>query len=101
VDNADNTSTSTSTDPATATDATTTPEKGYGSATKDVKKAPPAQIQRPPLIPNRSLIELLTPEECRSIIGFGKHMPIFDNKGDATIAGSVKTIPGGSIEPTI
>ncbi|TXH42034.1 MAG: DUF1073 domain-containing protein [Desulfurellales bacterium] len=28
----------------------------------------------------RTPINLLTPEECRSIIGFGKHAPVFDNR---------------------
>lgn len=34
----------------------------------------------PALLPQRSSIELLTPEECRSIIGFGKHAPVFDDR---------------------
>lgn len=54
------------------------PEPGYGSPKKDPTKAPPGMIARPPLMPDFEPLVLLTPEECRQIIGFGKHMPVFD-----------------------
>lgn len=63
------------------------PQKGYGSAKQDIKKAPPGQIMRPPLIPNFKPLVLLTEEECRSIIGFGKHMPVFDEASDSEASG--------------
>jgi hypothetical protein len=37
-------------------------------------------IEADPLMPKRDPIVLLTPEECRSVIGFGKHAPVFDDK---------------------
>lgn len=61
--------------------------EGYGSASKDITKAPPGMIMRPPLIKGREPIELLTPEECRQIIGFGKHMPVFAEDNNSTDLG--------------
>lgn len=58
------------------------PSEGFGSAEKDVTEAPPGMIMRPALIPGREPISLLTVEECRQIIGFGKHMPVFDDKNN-------------------
>lgn len=40
-------------------------------------------IEQPPLQPtDERKVVLLTPEECRAIIGFGQHMPVFDEKKD-------------------
>lgn len=76
------------------------PQKGYGSASKDITKAPPGQIMRPPLIPEFKPLVLLTEEECRSIIGFGKHMPVFDEASDSQASGvsdsSQQTLDFGS-----
>lgn len=47
------------------------PPKGAPTPVQKLTKAPPLMPKRPP-------IELLTPEECRQIIGFGKHPPVFD-----------------------
>ena len=44
-------------------------------------------IARPPLMPEFKPLELLTIDECRSIIGFGKHMPVFDDAGDTSTSG--------------
>lgn len=101
VNSTDSSSSSSTGSNTTDPNATTEPAEGYGTATADPTTAPPNMIERPPLIPGRSMIQLLTPEECRSIIGFGKHMPVFDSKSDAKIAGSVKSIAGGSSEVTI
>ena len=49
----------------------------------------------PPLFdtPPKNLT-LLSEDECRQIIGFGKHMPVFDSRQEATIAiGSPKSSP--------
>lgn len=46
-------------------------------------------IARPPLIPKFEPLVLLTEDECRSIIGFGKHMPVFtDDGGSSQASGS-------------
>lgn len=58
-----------------------------GQATEDQNQqtiTTPALFDKKPPI-----LTLLTEEECRSIIGFGKHMPVFDSKQDAsTLAGN-------------
>lgn len=56
-------------------------------ATKPAATPPP--IEQPPLFATAPpTLVLLTEEECRSIIGFGKHMPVFDDTGDTTASGS-------------
>lgn len=47
-------------------------------------KSQPDTIEQPALFPKEPpKLVLLTEDECRSIIGFGKHMPVFDEKSDA------------------
>lgn len=53
------------------------PENSEESTSREVIKKPALFPKRPPTL------TLLTEEECRSIIGFGKHMPVFDDKQDA------------------
>lgn len=59
------------------------------SSDKPVDGNPDAQtqsdtIETPPLYDvEPPKLVLLTEEECRSIIGFGKHMPVFDSKDDS------------------
>lgn len=44
----------------------------------------PETIEQPALYDKEPpKLVLLTEEECRSIIGFGKHMPVFDEKSDS------------------
>jgi uncharacterized protein len=58
------------------------PEEGHGSPQADPTAAPPGMIARPALIPGKpEKLVLLTEDECRSIIGFGKHMPVFTDDG--------------------
>jgi hypothetical protein len=64
------------------------PDQTGKKPTKDPKKAiqpeQPDTIVKPALFPTRPpTITLLSEEECRSIIGFGKHMPVFDDKQDS------------------
>jgi hypothetical protein len=42
----------------------------------------PEPLEMPPIVDARSPIELLTVEEGRAIIGFGKHQPVFDERSD-------------------
>lgn len=79
--------------PADGTTNPAKPEPGYGSPTKDPNEAPPGMIARPPLMPKFEPLVLLTEEECRKIIGFGKHMPVFDDKGDSSSSGSTPVDP--------
>jgi len=72
--------------PADGTTTATAPTEGFGSATSDPTTVPPGMIERPPLIPKFEPLVLLTEEECRSIIGFGRHMPVFDSKSDSSTA---------------
>ncbi len=74
--------------PADGQVATAAPEPGYGSPTKDPAEAPPGMIARPPLVPKFEPLVLLTEDECRKIIGFGKHMPVFDSKADSSSSGA-------------
>ena len=56
------------------------------------ESAEPTTVTKPPILAEAPpKLELLTVEECRSIIGFGKHMPVFDDKRDSQTSGS-KTI---------
>lgn len=71
---------------------TPAPTPGEGSATSDPSTVPDGMLERPPLIPDFVPLVLLTEEECRQIIGFGKHMPVFDDTKDSTASGSQ---PGG------
>lgn len=62
------------------------PKDPVGSGDKKAPTAPEPQMQ-PALRPKAKIdYQLLTVEECRSIIGFGKHMPVFDSKQDAIVA---------------
>lgn len=57
--------------------------KGTGDKTLTA----PEPVMKPALRPSAKVdYQLLTEEECRSIIGFGKHMPVFDSKQDSVIA---------------
>lgn len=56
----------------------TKPDKPSAKGT--VTPGQPKPIELPPLLPEQPIIELLSVEECRQIIGFGKHPPVFDNK---------------------
>jgi hypothetical protein len=49
----------------------------------DSKASAPQTITTPALIEEQPWQTLLTVEEARSIIGFGKHPPVFDSKNDA------------------
>lgn len=49
---------------------------------KDTSTTPPPTKELPALLPKQPMVELLSTDECRAIIGFGKHPPIFDNKKD-------------------
>jgi len=73
-----------------------TPAKG-GVPAKEPTVVEP--IEEPPLIDEeRPLVIFLTEEECREIIGFGKHPPIFDETDDTANRGkgeaSSDTPPG-------
>lgn len=59
------------------------PKATGGTAAPKMTTVPPVLSELPPKL------ELLTEEECRSIIGFGKHMPIFDSSGDSNASGSL------------
>lgn len=79
--------------------STKTPAKGDQQQGKQTQQQ--QIIETPALFPERPpTLVLLTEEECRSIIGFGKHMPVFDDKQDATVTGptdgSVSSVAGGS-----
>ena len=61
---------------------------------------PEPQMQ-PALRPDaKTNYQLLTVEECRSIIGFGKHMPVFDSTQDTTAAVGSKQSDSGAIPLT-
>lgn len=49
---------------------------------KTVQGQQEPQMQKPLRPDAKTDYELLTVEECRSIIGFGKHLPVFDSKQD-------------------
>lgn len=52
-------------------------------------KVAPAPVEIPALFDKEPpKLVLLTEEECRQIIGFGKHMPVFDDTKDSTASGS-------------
>jgi hypothetical protein len=55
------------------------PTEGGSKDTSDMTET----IEQPPLMKKRPEVVLLTPEECREIIGFGKHPPVFDEKSDS------------------
>jgi hypothetical protein len=83
-------------DPAKSTSGGAAPEEpqeGFGSPTADPTEAPPGMIARPALVPGKfEPLVLLTEEECRSIIGFGKHMPVFtDDQSSTTGSSGAKT----------
>lgn len=66
---------------------------------KTAPAAAPKPIETPPLFAvEPPKLVLLTEEECRSIIGFGKHMPVFDDKADSTASGAVP--PGDNPQTT-
>lgn len=52
-----------------------------GGSSDDSQKEPEMK-ELPPLVKKRPIVELLTVEEGRAIIGFGKHQPVFDEKSD-------------------
>lgn len=68
------------------------PEPKPKSGTKPDPNKPADQTQEtevkelPPLVDAREPLELISIEEGRSIIGFGKHQPVFDEKTDSTPA---------------
>lgn len=54
-------------------------------ADKSTQPSEPQTIETPALFSKKPKdLVLLTEEECRSIIGFGKHMPVFDDSNDTT-----------------
>ena len=67
--------------------ATTTPTNSPSDkGAADPKAAEPQTMIKPAIVKPREPIVMLTVEECRSIIGFGKHQPVFDGKEDAVPA---------------
>jgi hypothetical protein len=66
--------------------STPTTTGGPESGAQDSATPTPTQVETPPLMPKRPPVVLLTAEECRSIIGFGKHPPVFDEANDAPAA---------------
>ncbi len=63
-----------------------TTTEGPASDDPNAEPAAPAQAVTEPLMPKRPPLVLLTEEECRSIIGFGKHPPIFDDANNTPAA---------------
>ncbi len=65
--------------------STSDPSSGSGASSPDATKSQtmttPALFDKKP-----PTLVLLTEDECRSIIGFGKHMPVFDDSQDAVHA---------------
>lgn len=54
----------------------------------------PQQTEQPPLFDTKpETLELLTPEEARQIIGFGKHPPVFDKGKDTARQGDTGRVP--------
>lgn len=62
---------------------------------------PPEPQMQPALLPGaKTDLVLLTEDECRKIIGFGKHMPVFDSTQDSTQPiGSTTSKPENSSVP--
>lgn len=81
-----------STDPTKSSKGTKpTPSGAPPDATGNEDPAPaPKMTMMEPLLPDAPKnIVLLSEEECRSIIGFGKHMPVFDSaQVDSVIIGT-------------
>lgn len=61
--------------------------------TKDVNADPKPlpTVTKPPLMPKRAPIFVLSDEDARNIIGFGKHAPIFDEKTDTAAVGGTES----------
>lgn len=76
-----------STDPSKSSSGTVKNPSGAppdATGSKTGTTATPEPQMQPALIPNaKTDLVLLTEEECRRIIGFGKHMPVFDDAQDA------------------
>lgn len=72
---------------------------GNAEPPKDKTSSEPSQpqtITTPALFDKKPKdLVLLTEEECRSIIGFGKHMPVFDDSADTT-----QPVGSGESSPT-
>lgn len=66
----------------------TDPNKNDPADPKDPKASKEPQTVTTPALYDKKppTLVLLTEEECRQIIGFGKHMPVFDSKQDSTQA---------------
>lgn len=76
--------------------------KGTGDNTSG---SAPQVVETPALFDKKPpTITLLTEDECRQIIGFGKHMPVFDSTADSQASGvgdnSSTAVAGGGVDQT-
>ncbi len=78
-----------------------TDAKGTGDKTQQTTQTPEPTLAAPLLPKAKTDLVLLTEEECRSIIGFGKHMPVFDSTADSGSSGSKPEPPEATSASTV